>query len=85
MRYRIAFEKDSNRTGAEASVDPSFALNTFLTDGIVAEKMFKGRLEPQAQQCQGVLDKDDAFLGRPRRRFESMRRAYQVGCFGVNG
>lgn len=34
-----------------------------LPEGVVADKIFVERLEPQAQHSQGVLDEDDAFLG----------------------
>src|SRR5579863_2490372 len=62
MRYRIAFAKRFESDGREAPVDPSFALDSSLSDGVVAEKSLVGRLEPQAQHSQ-VLDEDDAFLG----------------------
>jgi len=63
VRYRIAFAKRFESDGREAPVDPSFALDSSLSDGVVAEKSFVARLEPQAQHSQDALDEDDAFLG----------------------
>jgi hypothetical protein len=63
VRYRIAFAKRFKSSGRESSIEPSFSLDSSLADGVVAEKTFVGRLEPQAQHSQSVLDEDDAFLG----------------------
>ncbi|MCU1338278.1 MAG: hypothetical protein JWO19_3859 [Bryobacterales bacterium] len=48
--------------GQESSIDPTSKLDDELDDGVVAEKVFVERLEPQAQHSQEVLDEDDAFL-----------------------
>ena len=62
VRYRLAFEKRLRSDGQESSIDPTTKLDEELSDGVVAEKVFVERLEPQAQHSQEVLDEDDAFL-----------------------
>jgi hypothetical protein len=62
VRYRLAFEKRLRSDGQESSIDPTSKLDDELDDGVVAEKVFVERLEPQAQHSQEVLDEDDAFL-----------------------
>jgi len=62
MRYRVAFEKRIRSDGQESGLDPTEALDGELSDGVVAEKVFVERLEPEAQHSQEVLDEDDAFL-----------------------
>ena len=63
MRYRVAFTKRFESSGREAAQNPTVALDSMLPDGVVAEKVFVERFEPQASHSQGVLDEDDAFLG----------------------
>jgi hypothetical protein len=63
VRYRVAFAKRFRSDGQESSIDPTVELDTYLSDGVVAEKTFVERLEPAAQHNQEVLDEDDAFLG----------------------
>jgi hypothetical protein len=63
VRYRITFTRRFESDGREGSIGPSFALDSSLADGVVAEKVFAGRLEPQAQHSQAVLNADDVFPG----------------------
>ncbi|MFL6463984.1 MAG: hypothetical protein ACJ73N_06200 [Bryobacteraceae bacterium] len=63
MIYRIAFAKRFQSDGTESVIDPSSELDTYLPDGVVAEKEMVERFEPAAQHSQEVLDEDDAFLG----------------------
>jgi hypothetical protein len=62
VRYRLAFEKRIRSDGKESELDPTIKLDDELSPGIVAEKLFVERLEPEAQHSQEVLDEDDAFL-----------------------
>lgn len=62
MRYRVAFEKRLQSDGHESPIDPTALLDEELADGVVAEKVFVERLEPDAQHSQETLDEDDAFL-----------------------
>lgn len=63
MTYRVAFAKRFQSDGTESAIDPSSELDTYLPDGVVAEKELVERFEPSAQHSQEVLDEDDAFLG----------------------
>jgi hypothetical protein len=57
VRYRVAFAKKFESGGQEGSIEPSLGLDSLLPEGVIAEKQFVARLEPQAQHS------DDAFLG----------------------
>ena len=59
----MAFEKRFQSDGNESPLDPSSELDVYLADGVVADKEFVERFEPQSQHNQEVLDEDDAFLG----------------------
>ena len=43
-------------------MNPTVLLDEELSDGVVVEKIFIERLEPDAQHSQEALDEDDAFL-----------------------
>lgn len=62
MRYRVAFSKRTQSDGQASAIDPTATLDAYLTEGVVAEKIFVERLESAAQHSQEVLDEDDAFL-----------------------
>ena len=34
-----------------------------IPDGVVADKVFVGRFDPESKHSQEVMDEDDAFLG----------------------
>jgi hypothetical protein len=61
MRYRVAFAKRYSPDGESSDIDPTEFLD--LAAGIVQDKVFVERLEPEAKHSQEVLDEDDAFLG----------------------
>lgn len=63
MTYRVAFAKRFQSNGTESTIDPTVELDVYLADGIVADKQFVERFEPEAKHSQEVLDEDDAFLG----------------------
>jgi hypothetical protein len=63
MTYRVAFSKRFQSDGAESALDPTAELDLYLADGVVADKVFVERFEPEAKHSQEVLDEDDAFLG----------------------
>jgi hypothetical protein len=63
MTYHVVFSKRFNSDGNESEIDPTSELDVYLADGIVADKQFVERFEPEAKHSQGVLDEDDAFLG----------------------
>jgi hypothetical protein len=61
MRYRVAFTKRYTPDGESSDIDPTAFLD--LADGIVQDKVFVERVEPDAKHSQEVLDEDDDFLG----------------------
>jgi len=63
MTYRVVFSKRFQSDGNESVIDPTSELDVYLADGIVADKQFVERFEPEAKHSQEVLDEDDAFLG----------------------
>lgn len=63
MTYRVAFAKRTQSDGNPSDIEPAPELESFLADGVVADKRFVERLESEAQHSQEVLDEDDAFLG----------------------
>lgn len=63
MRYRVVFSKRFQSDGQESSIDPTAELDSYLSDGVVAEKVFVSRVEPLNAHSQEVFDEDDAFLG----------------------
>ena len=63
MTYRVAFAKRFQSDGNESRLDPTAELDVYLPDGVVADKMFVSRFDPEAKHNQDVLDEDDAFLG----------------------
>src|SRR3954452_2443755 len=63
MTYRVVFSKRFNSDGNESEIDPTSELDVYLADGVVADKQFVERFEPDAKHSQGALDEDDAFLG----------------------
>jgi len=63
MRYRVVFSKRTQSDGQASAIDPTAEVDVYLTDGVVAEKVFVERLESAAQHSQEVLDEDDSFLG----------------------
>jgi hypothetical protein len=63
MTYRVTFAKRYQSDGEPSTLDPSAALDTWLADGVVLDKAFVERFDPEAKHSQEVLDEDDAFLG----------------------
>ncbi len=63
MTYRVAFAKRFQSDGNESTLDPTAELDVYLADGVVADKRFVERFEPESKHNQEVLDEDDAFLG----------------------
>ena len=63
MTYRVTFAKRFQTDGEASALDPTRELDVYLADGVVLEKAFVERFEPEAKHSQEVLDEDDAFLG----------------------
>jgi len=63
VTYRIAFTKRFESGGHASPLNPTVALDSMLAEGIVGEKRFVERLEPESEHSQEVMDEDDAFLG----------------------
>jgi len=63
VRYRVALVKRIDSEGHESSLDPSADVDTLVSGGVVADKVFVEHLESDAEHVQEVLDEDDAFLG----------------------
>ena len=63
MTYRVAFAKRFQSDGNESVLDPTSELDVYIPDGVVADKVFVERFDPEAKHNQEVLDEDDAFLG----------------------
>jgi hypothetical protein len=63
MRYRVAFAKRFQSDGNESVVNPTAEVDVEIPDGVVADKIFVGRFDPDAKHSQEVLDEDDAWLG----------------------
>jgi hypothetical protein len=63
MTYRVVFAKRFRPDGTESDLDPTAALDVNIPDGVVVDKAFVERFEPEAKHSQEVLDEDDAFLG----------------------
>jgi hypothetical protein len=62
VRYRVAFAARVKGDLEETTIDPSTQLDPLVADGVVAEKLFVERLEPEAKHNQPELDADDDFL-----------------------
>ena len=63
MRYRVAFARRFQSDGTESALNPTAELDLELADGVVADKVFVGRFDPESKHSQEVMDEDDAFLG----------------------
>ncbi|MFL6416450.1 MAG: hypothetical protein ACJ74Y_12375 [Bryobacteraceae bacterium] len=63
MRYRVAFARRFQSDGNESDLNPTAELDAELPDGVVADKVFVGRFDPESKHSQEVMDEDDAFLG----------------------
>jgi hypothetical protein len=63
MRYRVSFAKRFQSDGNESVLNPTAELDVDIPDGVVADKVFVGRFDPESKHSQEVLDEDDAFLG----------------------
>jgi len=63
MRYRVAFARRFQSDGNESALNPAAELDVEIPDGVVADKVFVGRFEPESKHNQEVMDEDDAFLG----------------------
>jgi hypothetical protein len=63
MRYRVAFARRFQSDGNESALNPTAELDVELPDGVVADKVFVGRFDPESKHSQEVMDEDDAFLG----------------------
>ena len=61
MRYRITFMERTNASGAP-SEKPSEYLDIDVADGVVLDKVFVERTEPQAEHVEERLEEDDDFL-----------------------
>jgi hypothetical protein len=63
MRYRVAFARRFQSDGNESALNPTAELDGEIPDGVVADKVFVGRFDPESKHSQEVMDEDDAFLG----------------------
>ena len=63
MTYRVTFAKRYQSDGQPSELDPSAELDVYLADGVVVDKVFVQRFDPEAKHSQEQLDEDDAFLG----------------------
>jgi hypothetical protein len=63
MRYRVAFAKRFQSDGNESALNPTAEMDVYIPDGVVADKLFVERFEPESKHNQEVLDEDDAWLG----------------------
>lgn len=63
MTYQVTFTRRFQSDGSESALDPTKELETYLPDGVVLDKAFVQRFDPEAKHSQEVLDEDDAFLG----------------------
>lgn len=63
MTYRVVFAKRYQSDGEASQLDPTSELDVYLPDGVVVDKVFVQRFDPEAKHNQEVLDEDDAFLG----------------------
>jgi hypothetical protein len=63
MTYRVTFAKRFQSDGEPSQLDPTTQLDVNLPDGVVLDKVFVERFDPEAKHSQEVLDEDDAFLG----------------------
>ena len=63
MTYRVTFAKRFQSDGQPSDLDPSAELDTYLADGVVEDKVFVQRFDPESKHSQEVMDEDDAFLG----------------------
>lgn len=63
MRYRVAFAKRFQSDGNESSLDPTAEVDMYIPDGVVADKVFVERFEPDSKHNEEVMDEDDAWLG----------------------
>src|SRR3954471_3355831 len=63
MRYRVAFARRFQSDGNESALNPTAELDEEIPDGVVADKVFVGRFDPESKHSQEVMDEDDAFLG----------------------
>src|SRR3954471_22985782 len=63
MRYRVAFARRFQSDGNESALNPTAEVDVEIPDGVVADKVFVGRFDPESKHSQEVMDEDDAFLG----------------------
>ena len=63
MRYRVVFAKRFQSDGSASNLNPVAEMDVYIPDGVVADKEFVERFEPEAKHSQEVLDEDDAWLG----------------------
>ena len=61
MTYRVTFMERTGVTG-EPSEAPTDYVAIDLADGVVLEKLFVDRTEPDALHSEESLDEDDSFL-----------------------
>jgi hypothetical protein len=57
------FVKRIDSEGRDSTADPSIDLDTLVSDGVIADKVFVEHLESDADHGEESLDEDDAFLG----------------------
>jgi hypothetical protein len=63
MTYRVTFAKRFNTDGQPSAIDPTARLDVNLPDGVVLDKAFVQRFDPDSKHSQEVMDEDDGFLG----------------------
>ena len=63
MTYQVTFARRFQSDGSESDLDPTKELDVYLAEGVVTDKAFVQRFDPDAKHSQEVLDEDDAFLG----------------------
>ncbi len=61
MKYRVVFRERTNEEGEKADDPPSF-LEPELTDDIVLDSRFVGRLQPDALHSSDRMEEDDAYM-----------------------
>ena len=61
MKYRVTFVERTDGVGTPWENPPEF-VEPELTDGIVLDRTFVERFEPQSLHSQEVMDEDDSFL-----------------------
>ncbi len=61
MRYRVTFMERTGGDGKPSEFPPDY-LDIDVADGVIVDKVFVDRDQPQALHNQDTLDEDDSFL-----------------------